>query len=709
MDCRRLEIREAMHAIERNRIAWIVAEHDMGGDDFLAVLRQAQGAESQEVFRLDLSSFEGLLDDLHSLQTIVMGGNINRLCEQLLSAGKAYLLLDDVRIGVAGENGRKIAGGIQELAQTALDYCPELKVIVRSHLPFEVVGIRPIILRALDEPECKHYVELHPRGKNARKEDIDSGAIHSHTAGWPGRIDKLLKALSINNFESIAHGSSDESIDERATLPEALIEVIEQMRHGDEHEQKTYSLLAALTFFKFGESINTIKYFGGRQRFRPGMADDLVGAGLAEPAETFELAINHGEQDKLVLIKPAVQQYIHKLLGEECLIKRYEDAAAIYFGKDWKIGTCKLHSVLRFSSHRIHSIAEQNAALILTRLISDSLDSEEHEFKQKNILDRVRILHYYLLRLAANDKYLHIVRLCRALLPKLADLDNHNLVKDIRFQYARGLRMLGEHHESIEQCQTLLKQVNSAEIVARLYINMAYSYECLEEIEQTKKMARTVVAMKIKGEPEYHAKSILIGLTDDNRKHQQLDKLAVKARREGCNVSSNNMKMDVIAELNDPLQQMSEYRKLAERARLDGDSYNMIRAVIYWMEIAVEQEATITSKDVDSLVAAYTYACSQRQRRMFHQSHAVLWVLLEKARQIEKLLQLFRHSSTLQRLTGKAKVELDYLKRLVGYIREIGLEQVAPNCDPSTLRYFAARANSHNLLNPKQLQLIRQC
>lgn len=679
----------------------------MGGDDFLAVLRQSQDAESQEVFKLDLRYFEGLVDDLHSLQTIVMGGNINRLCEQLLSVGSAYLLLDDVRLGAAGEDTRGIASGITELSQIFLDYCPELKVIVRIPLPFEAVGVKPIFLRALDEPECKHYVELHPQCKNARKQDIDSGAILAYTSGWPGRIDNLLRSLSINTFENIAHGSSDDSIDERATLPQALIEIIEKSRHGDEYEQKKYNLLTALTFFKFGESVNTIKYFRGRQRLRPGMADDLVRIGLAESAETSELATNPGEQDRFILIKPAVQQYIHKLLGEETLTKCYEDAAEVYFGRDWRVGTYKLNSAFRFSSHRIHSIIEQNAALIITRLLSDALDAEEHELKQKNILDRVSILQYYIVRLAGGDKYLYVVRLCRALLPKLSDYDGHNLVKDIRFLYARSLRMLGEYDDSIEQCEALLQQVNPVTIVAHLYVNMAYAYESLEDIAEAKKMAEAIKKLKIKGDSRYHAESILLGLSDDSGKYQKLDRLASKARQEGYSVSSNNMRMDVIAELNDPLMRMSEYKKLAERARLDNDSYNMMIAVIRWMDLALEHDEDVTQKDVDNLVTAYTYACGQRQRKMFQQSHAVLWGLLENAGQVESLLQLFRHSSTLQRLTGKVHTELDYLRKLVECIRNIGLEQIARSCDPSTLRYFAARANSHNLLNSKQLQLIR--
>jgi len=140
---------------------------------------------------------------------------------------------------------------------------------------------------------------------------------------------------------------------------------------------------------------------------------------------------------------------------------------------------------------------------------------------------------------------------------------------------------------------------------------------------------------------------------------------------------------------------------------LDGDKYNMFGATINWMEILLEQQLDFTQKSADELRDAYIYACSQRQRKMFQQSHAVFWGLLERAGQVEGLLQLFRYSSTLQRLTGKPKTELLYLKRLVEAIRKAGLEQVSLNCDASTFRYFAARATSYNLLSSKQLGLLQ--
>ncbi|WP_248765853.1 tetratricopeptide repeat protein [Pseudomonas protegens] len=702
-----MEIRQAVNSIERSNIVWLVSEQYMGGDDFLAVLRQAQDSENQQFFKLDFSHFEGLVDELHSLQNIIVGGDINRLCEELLSVGGSYLLLDNVWFGADSEAATIVVEGIKEFSQILIDFCPELKIVVRSFLPFNVWGVKPVVLRALDEPECKSYVELHPLSKNAKQQDVESGEIHSYTGGCPERIDALLKSLAINSFESIAHGSSDESINEKATLPEALIDLFERMRNGDDYEQRKYNLLTALTFFRFGENVKTIKYFGGRQRLRPSMADDLVYAGFAEPAETHELSNAFGEQDRFLLIKPAVQQYVHKVFGEDRLIECNENAAEVYFGRDWRVGKCKLNSAFRFSSHRMSAIIEQNAALIISRLISDAIDAEESDLKQKNILDRVRILHYYVGRLSGSDKYLYLAKICRSQLPKLAELDDHHLVRDIRFNYARALRMLGDYKGCIAQCEELLEKKNTVELVAKIYVNMAYSYENLDEPEKAIALAENIKNMKVKGDAQYHASSILICLSDNGVKYSELNDLAEKARNAGHCVSSNNMMMDVIAELKDPLMRMAEYKKLVERARLDVDNYNMFGATINWMEIALEQRLDFTKSNADELRDAYIYACSQRQRKMFQQSHAVFWGLLEKNGQVEGMLQLFRYSSTLQRLTGKPKTELLYLKKLVSAIRKVGLEQVCRNCDASIFRYFAARATSYNLLSSRQLDFLQ--
>jgi DNA-binding transcriptional regulator GbsR (MarR family) len=68
--------------------------------------------------------------------------------------------------------------------------------------------------------------------------------------------------------------------------------------------------------------------------------------------------------------------------------------------------------------------------------------------------------------------------------------------------------------------------------------------------------------------------------------------------------------MDVIAELKDPAMRMMEYKKLVERAKGDGDKYNIFGAIINWIDIFLSLHIEITQKNAEELRDAYIYACS---------------------------------------------------------------------------------------------------
>lgn len=232
MDCRRLEAREAISSLDKCSMVWIVAEQDMAGDEFLASLLHARGEDGKAVYRLDLQSFTGISDDLDSLQGVIIGGNINSFCEQL-EAEDAYLLLDEVCVIGTPDEKRNLVLGVETITKIFLDFCKSLKIIVRSSVGFSVPGVKPVVLQALDEPESKVYVELHPYAENVGVNELNSGAVYAFTAGLPGRIDDLLSELRFSSFDSIALGSSDESIDEEATIPTSLRQEIERLKGGE--------------------------------------------------------------------------------------------------------------------------------------------------------------------------------------------------------------------------------------------------------------------------------------------------------------------------------------------------------------------------------------------------------------------------------------------------------------------------------------------
>ncbi|MGP5470072.1 hypothetical protein ACTXNP_27805, partial [Pseudomonas helleri] len=152
-----MEVNQAIDDLNNYRITWIVSEWDMGGDDFLAVLKNLNSASDAKVFRLDMRAFDGV-DDLGSLRTIWVDGDVNKFLENLDLAGNSYIILDDIRLGQGIAKDSEVVSGVKILAEAIRDFCRDAKIIIRCARSFVFSGVKPVVLRPLDQAECKVYV-----------------------------------------------------------------------------------------------------------------------------------------------------------------------------------------------------------------------------------------------------------------------------------------------------------------------------------------------------------------------------------------------------------------------------------------------------------------------------------------------------------------------------------------------------------------------
>ena len=700
MDCRRIETNQALESLRKYRFTWIVSEWDMGGDDFLAVLKQYDKSSETPVYRIDMRGFEGL-DDINSLRIICPDGDINKLLECLEACGPAYVLLDNVEVGQS-KNESEVINGTLTLVESIKDFSPEIKIIARSGRAFNSTQFKPTILRSLDQAECKVYVDVHPDGKNAGEDNVSLGDVYDFTQGFPRSIDRLLKQLAYSSFSEIANGSSDQSIDDNADVSPETKAIIENLSTKALQGSRLYDLLLALSVFQFGETIETIKYYNREKPFRIAMLTELIELGLAEVSETSELGMKRGEIKQFVAVKRPIQAYLHKLIGEEELKTYYEKAIAAYFGKEYRLRKYKLTTSLKLKDHNLSSLAEQNASLILNRFIMDGI--EHPEATSKDILERIQVFHYYADKLHNFNKYLYLVRVCKALLPNLDDYSDNNYHKSIQQKYASSLRMLGRHDESISEFNKLLIEQNDSDTLAAVHVSLGYSYLALEDFSNAIDAANKVKEFKPKGTLSYHAQSVIILASPDEKKYGSLKRLAKKARNDECFVSANNMAFDLIDQHPDEAQKFDLYRKLWKQAKQDRDSYNMLKAVANCCSLAMKLGEDISPDEANLLLEAYRFSCSQRQAGMFAKSHNALWEFFEKHSSIDNLLILFRHSSILQRLTGRDSNEKNYLMRLVETISKSKTDLSGLN--ENIKRYFVARALSHNAMSLQKINKL---
>jgi hypothetical protein len=101
-----------------------------------------------------------------------------------------------------------------------------------------------------------------------------------------------------------------------------------------------------------------------------------------------------------------------------------------------------------------------------------------------------------------------------------------------------------------------------------------------------------------------------------------------------------------------------------------GDFYNGARAIV---ELASQEgaEERLTAAERDRLIGAYHYLYNERLFNLFDRCHAALWRIFERDGDHANLLNLFRHSSFIWRLSGRDDRETAYLWRLTRNVRSL--------------------------------------
>lgn len=699
MDCRHADKVAVVHALRRDGFVWLAAETDSGFDDFLAVVCHADELGVAGVFRLDMSGFKALGESA-DYRSIIVDGDINRFCNALCREGRSILLLDNVTFDCA--NPRRFFTDLSVFIRTVRDVSSETLCVVRSYRAHTIAGAKYVSLLPLDAAECQTYVETHPLCGYVSHDDVAFGFIHESTGGYPGRVDRLLSRLKSIDLAELMSLSSGEVIEGGEGIPDYLKSAVEEISENKTSDE--YRLAKGLSVFPFGESLDTLKYFDGGRRIRSSAIDNLIECALADPADSFEVGLQRGEQRKYVVIKKNVQDYILCDMGEQQLEQSYVDAVAVYFGKDWRLKEYNLSSSFQMSVRRLNSVAEQNAAVILARFISDIVECKSAT--EKDILDRIGVIQFYVKKLDQADKYLFVTRLGKVLLPKLAPFAENHWVRDIHYRYARSLRMLGRHDQSIHEFERLLSLKNDVRTKAHVNLNLAYSYKSKGENLLAIECVDTIKNLKYKGDAVYSAESIRVLLEGGSEKNKKLRDLAAQARKDKCHVAANNIEIDLVEEMPGDLQRLEGYKRLIPITQKTADEYNYFDVIAKYCDLAVKHDVPLVSKEVRSLIDSYKFSCSQWQMKIFANAHSALWGVYEKQSDTYGLIQLFRHSSILQRLTNKRKTERYYLQQLVKHIDGTDLGRLVGASDQVSLRYFVHRAVSYNLLTQEQVEAL---
>lgn len=652
----------AITILNRDRICWVVSSWNMSGDDFLTCVDTELGSAKRTWFKLSVLNYNGQ-DDFAQHLDRELGYSIVDLCNLLAKKDDAVLILDDVP-NKSLATGKTALEELVNLSHTIVEFCHNLKIVIRTTARQPECELEPVVLEPMDEADFNQYVLAHPEGGLVSASGMRPEDLFALTNGEPSAVKRILSKLKFSRVEDITfEDSSAASIAAKSSAndaPETLKLLISALQQSN--TDRVYSLLQCLTIFPNGEEIENIRNFDPDMPFFPKMAEQLFALGLIETVRFSIFANEKAPLPKVLVAKRSVQEHIWGLWTEEEIDAVTNKAVSLYFGRDWLQGRFRLNSEFKLDKVNQSSYSIQNAATLLRRMVNDALVSRDG----RRIQNSLALLNYYSSKLDGACQYRYICDACHSLIPKLILHGYTPVVQDIVYKYAKSLRMLGDRQRALDILKELLERgVLEKGFKARVLIDVAYCYDSMDDDLSCLSTAKQVLAIKDRQAAYYHAKTITISKSVESNRLTKLRALEKRCRHKKYFTAANNIAVQVISEFESEVGRKDLYKTIASRARADNDMYNFIKATIKYAKLAIAQGDRLQSKEIYNLIAGYHYVCSQRMMTLFNQAHECLWAEFERLGEPLNLITLFKHSSLLFRLNADEVSERKYLKRFV--------------------------------------------
>lgn len=664
MDFRRIEVAQVSSSLMRSRFCWIVCEWNGGSDYFFAQVQERLNQKQSNLWcRIELRDYDGREEFLAKLNMVV-GCDLASLCEEIKAQEKCFIVFDCVPKYKRTSPEEVCCGEVYDIAKVLMQHCSNLSIAVRSYQSPSLVGLEIVALKPLDEAACRNYIRLHPKCSHASDYDVESGAIYHYTSGQPDAIDHTLALLEFSTLEEMANEPSISRGGTLALAPPVLVEAIQRLAFLEKDEgSRLLPLLKGLVSFPFGEDMATIKQFYQDKPLDSSLARELQDLDFLEESIVHGIESKEEEKSKVIILRRDVQEYVRAQLAREEIRDLTEKAIAVYFGREWKLGKFKLSGSLSLDKHKFSSVVIQNAGYLILRNLHRAFDNGISE--PRNLDLAVKLLSFYVAKLDAGNQFRHICNLCHDLFGYASRFHNLNSMSEIHFTYARSLRMLGSHRRSIENFEDVLTKNLSADMQARSYVNMAYSYLSESDFDEAGLMVDKVRQFKNKKMSVSHANTIALLISSDPDKIPKLRGLEIQARKSKQTLLANNIQRRIISVAASPARRQDMYKEAIAQTRRDKDIYNELKNIIDYSSLLIKNGGKLTGKGRVELLSAYKFSYGQRMFSLFEQSNEALWADFEKDKDVGSLINLYKYSSLLMRLSGNDEQEANYLRRLV--------------------------------------------
>ncbi len=682
---RKVEQSASIQALE-SRCFWIVADWGLGSDSFLASVFEAQGV-LPPFYRLDLNEVS-IGSDVDQEIEVKLGFKIQQLCEELSRLGAIVLLLDDVILADRPLGALPAEVNLESFTEVILDYCPELRIVIRTQSEPTNAKCGCVQIGPLDEADLRTYVFRHPDGGADLSTPDIVRELLLITSGIPESVDVALKQLKVVTLSELVSSYVEGGNAKKVTGSAALQRSVRELAASrDPYFQRTYQLLQALSVFPHGSQFEHVKRFNGADGFYPDNASELVQRGFAIASNLPGLDHqNYAETRKILSVPRLVRDVVRDQMTTDKFNSHNRRASELYFGDNWRQGNTSWPPERKYSSSKCshHQIA--NASAILLRLLKIAIQEDRLD----DITALVRLSGSYAEALCDGAHYQGAVSFCSTFLHTALGDAYRDEVNVVRFLHARALRMIGGRSKSIEIMEQLDTSKFSKDNRDSFLINLALAYES-ENDERAIEVAKNILKVSKSESLKIQARCIIIQAEPDSpSRRNKLISLELEARKKNFITAANNIAISLAQESDDDAEIDKYLETVLARSRSKDNVYNETRAVIDMASRHLEVGLRLTDLEHQRLIKAYQYLFIQRIPGLFDKCHKALWRSFSRRNEIDNLFALFRHSSFTWRVRGKQSKEETYIEFLLG-MQGAGLRTVPQTRDGG---YFKVRAEA---------------
>ncbi|MBD8696736.1 metallophosphoesterase [Stenotrophomonas sp. CFBP 13718] len=325
---RKAERERSVASLRSGECLWMVAEWGVGFDTFLAVIAAELGVGG---------IYYGLECDVTSrrqtiLQTIQdrAGTSLEEICLALSTLDACLLVIDDVREDISGDD----AVDFSEVLTIISEYCPKVRLIVKSRVKSLIARCTEVTIKALDDFDSALYVRAWQQGKCAQIDEGTLARILRHADGDPRRLDSLLEDFEMFGVDELAALNPDLEMEvgtQAVGVSPIIASEILRLRASPD-SKRLLELLQVLAMFPRGEAFESVKRFNGAMGFHPKYAKELRRLALLETAEVASLS---GQTDKVLLVPVPVREAVYEEMSSDLFNRLSLKVVNLYFGEDW--------------------------------------------------------------------------------------------------------------------------------------------------------------------------------------------------------------------------------------------------------------------------------------------------------------------------------------------------------------------------------------